>query len=57
MKTKLNDIYNNISFKKYYEYLISENEKYNLTSITLENEVYIKHFLDSLALENIHNTS
>ena len=53
MKTKLNDIYNNISFKKYYEYLISENEKYNLTSITLENEVYIKHFLDSLALENI----
>ena len=53
MKTKIIDIYNNEAFKKYYEFLISENEKYNLTSITLEKEVYVKHFLDSLALENI----
>lgn len=37
-------------FKTYYEFLVSENEKYNLTSITNYNEVTIKHFEDSLAL-------
>ena len=35
-------------FNKYFEYLISENEKYNLTAITEKNDVYIKHFLDSV---------
>ena len=35
-------------FKIYYDFLISENQKYNLTSITDEEEVYIKHFEDSL---------
>lgn len=32
----------------YYEILVSENEKYNLTSITEINEIYHKHFLDSM---------
>lgn len=36
--------------EKYYDILISENEKYNLTGITDKNEVYIKHFYDSLTL-------
>lgn len=35
-------------FNKYYEYLISENEKYNLTAITEKNDVYLKHFIDSV---------
>ncbi|MCR5422258.1 MAG: 16S rRNA (guanine(527)-N(7))-methyltransferase RsmG [Bacilli bacterium] len=53
MKTKINDIINNNAFKKYFDFLIEENQKYNLTSITEEKEVYIKHFLDSLSIENI----
>ena len=35
-------------FFKYYEELISYNEKVNLTAITDKEEVYIKHFYDSL---------
>jgi len=38
-------------FQIYYEYLIEMNEKINLTAITDEEEVYIKHFVDSLALQ------
>ena len=53
MKTTINDIINNDSFKKYYEFLKEENEKYNLTTITEETEVYYKHFIDSLSVENI----
>ena len=53
MKTTINDITNNDSFKKYYEFLKEENEKYNLTTITEEAEVYYKHFIDSLSVENI----
>jgi len=34
----------------YYELLITENEKINLTSITEKEEVYLKHFYDSLTL-------
>jgi 16S rRNA (guanine527-N7)-methyltransferase len=37
-------------FRQYFTHLISENEKFNLTRITDEKEVYIKHFLDSLEL-------
>ena len=37
-------------FRKYYEFLIQENKKYNLTAITDEEEVYYKHFYDSLTL-------
>ena len=35
-------------FDIYYDFLISENEKYNLTAITKREEVFIKHFDDSL---------
>ena len=35
---------------KYYELLVSFNEKINLTAITLKEEVYLKHFYDSLTL-------
>lgn len=34
----------------YYKMLISYNEKVNLTAITLEKDVYLKHFYDSLTL-------
>lgn len=37
-------------FKIYYEFLIEENKKYNLTAITDESEVYIKHFYDSVMM-------
>ncbi|MCT4584729.1 MAG: 16S rRNA (guanine(527)-N(7))-methyltransferase RsmG [Peptostreptococcaceae bacterium] len=36
-------------FKIYKDLLIEWNEKINLTAITEENEVYIKHFLDSIS--------
>ncbi len=35
-------------FKKYYSFLVEENDKYNLTAITDENDVIYKHFLDSV---------
>lgn len=35
-------------FKSYYEFMIDYNKTTNLTSITEEKEVCIKHFLDSL---------
>ncbi|MBM7560997.1 16S rRNA (guanine(527)-N(7))-methyltransferase RsmG [Fusibacter tunisiensis] len=35
-------------FELFYEHLIRENEKYNLTAITQHEEVIIKHFLDSI---------
>lgn len=44
-------IYNNEKFNIYYDFLISENQKYNLTSITDKEEAYIKHFYDSIQLE------
>ena len=34
----------------YYNLLVEENQKYNLTSITEEKEVYLKHFYDSLTI-------
>lgn len=36
--------------EEYYKILVEENEKINLTSITEKEEVYIKHFFDSLLL-------
>lgn len=45
----------NIKFELYYNYLIQENEKYNLTNITEKEEAYIKHFYDSVQLEKIIN--
>lgn len=35
---------------KYYQLLYEENKKYNLTAITEEKEVYLKHFYDSLTI-------
>ncbi|WP_243355166.1 16S rRNA (guanine(527)-N(7))-methyltransferase RsmG [Bacillus litorisediminis] len=48
-------------FKLYYELLIDWNEKINLTAITERNEVYEKHFYDSISaafyspIENIQS--
>ena len=42
-------------FDKYFEYLKTENEKYNLTSIVKYDEVYNKHFIDSLSMEEVIN--
>lgn len=35
-------------FDKYYNFLIEENEKFNLTAITEKKEVALKHFVDSV---------
>ena len=44
---------------RYYELLVEWNEKMNLTGITEVNDVYLKHFYDSLLgflmFEDIHN--
>lgn len=48
-------IKNNEKFKLYYNFLIQENEKYNLTNITNEEEAYIKHFYDSIQIKNAVN--
>ncbi len=34
----------------YYDLLVTENKKYNLTAITEKNDVYLKHFYDSLTI-------
>lgn len=39
--------------EKYYEILVIENKKYNLTAITNKEEVYLKHFYDSLTITKI----
>lgn len=36
-------------FEKYYETLVEWNEKMNLTAITDKEEVYLKHFFDSVS--------
>ena len=41
--------------EKYYELLVFWNEKINLTSITEKEEVYLKHFYDSLTLSKVIN--
>lgn len=35
-------------FAQYFEFLVETNKHLNLTAITAENEVYLKHFYDSL---------
>lgn len=47
-------------FETYYETLIEWNEKMNLTAITNKEDVYLKHFYDSLTISfdfDIHNQS
>lgn len=36
------------SFNEFYEFLVEENEKYNLTSLKDERSIIIKHFVDCL---------
>ena len=36
-------------FETYYELLVEWNEKMNLTAITDKEEVYLKHFYDSIS--------
>ncbi len=38
---------------EYYHILVEENSKYNLTAITEESQVYLKHFYDSLCIVKI----
>ncbi|WP_248929323.1 16S rRNA (guanine(527)-N(7))-methyltransferase RsmG [Paenibacillus hamazuiensis] len=39
-----------LQFENYYKELVSWNEKMNLTAITERDQVYIKHFFDSLSV-------
>ena len=60
MKNKLKEISKEINidlseekldkFKKYMELLLEWNEKINLTAITEEDEVILKHFIDSMTV-------
>lgn len=40
-------------FDQYFDFLVSENEKYNLTAITEKKDVYVKHFLDSMLISKL----
>lgn len=40
-------------FEQYYQFLIAKNEVMNLTTITDKEEVYTKHFLDSIQLVRV----
>ncbi len=42
-------------FENYYKHLISENKKYNLTALKEKEDVYIKHFYDSISLSKAVN--
>ena len=46
-ETQLNQL------EKYYELLVQYNEKMNLTGITEKEQVYLKHFYDSLTMNKI----
>lgn len=37
-------------FRKYFHILVDWNEKMNLTNLTSESDVYLKHFFDSISL-------
>ncbi len=43
---------NQDSFNQYYEYLIEQNQLLNLTAITEKEDVYLKHFYDSLVISS-----
>lgn len=44
-------------FDIYFNFLVEYNEKVNLTAITEEQQVYIKHFFDSLTLSQSYDFS
>lgn len=55
---KLNIVLNKIQLnqlEKYYELLVEYNKVMNLTGITEKEEVYLKHFYDSLSICNVIN--
>ena len=39
--------------ERYYELLVEWNEKINLTNITEKEQVYLKHFYDSLTISKV----
>ena len=41
--------------ERYYELLVEWNEKFNLTNITDKEQVYLKHFYDSITLSKVVN--
>ena len=41
------------AFSFYYNFLVEENQKYNLTAITEPEQVVIKHFIDSILPEKL----
>ena len=41
--------------EEYYNILIEENNKYNLTNITDKEQAYLKHFYDSLTIVKVIN--
>jgi 16S rRNA (guanine527-N7)-methyltransferase len=43
------------NFEKYQDLLLEWNEKINLTAITEENDIIIKHFVDSLTISKYFN--
>lgn len=53
----INNGYKDISiyekFVSYYDILLEWNKKFNLTSITLEKDVQIKHFIDSILPDDL----
>ena len=40
---------NSTNLNRYFELLVEWNEKMNLTAITEKEEVYLKHFFDSVS--------
>lgn len=50
----LNDV-QYAQFERYYQLLIEKNKVMNLTAITEKNEVYGKHFYDSLTISKVLN--
>lgn len=52
----LNDIQLKL-FGNYYDFLIEYNKKTNLTAITNKNEIFIKHFIDSLTISRFLQNS
>lgn len=42
-----------VQLEKYYELLVEWNEKINLTSILVKEDVYLKHFYDSLTVTKV----
>lgn len=44
-----------LQLNKYFELLVEWNQKMNLTGITVKEDVYLKHFYDSLCIQKVIN--